>query len=198
VAPVFLVAFATFAVINWFAVAIASRRLEYVAKPAALVALLAYAATGERQSAWLMAALTCSLLGDVLLMLPGDAFVGGLAAFLVAHVAYIVDLDGSLAARVAWFVVVLVASSPAAVRVLHSTPRGTLRSAVTLYIGTIGLMVASAFASHDPAAVVGAMLFLVSDAFIAWNRFVSPLTWAPPAIMITYHLGQLGLVSALR
>jgi uncharacterized membrane protein YhhN len=198
VAPVFLTAFATFAVINWVAVSTASRRLEYVAKPATLVALLAFAATGNRQSVWLMAALACSLLGDVLLMLPGDAFVAGLAAFLVAHVAYIVDLDGSLAGRVAWFVVVLVASSPIAARVLHSTPRGTMRSAVTLYIGTIALMVASAYASHDPAAVVGATLFLVSDALIAWNRFVRPLTWAQPAIMITYHLGQLGLVTALR
>ena len=33
-----------------------------------------------------------SLVGDVLLMVPADLFVPGLAAFLAAHVAYVVAL----------------------------------------------------------------------------------------------------------
>ena len=36
-----------------------------------------------------MAALVFSLVGDVLLMLPGNTFIPGLASFLVAHVFYI-------------------------------------------------------------------------------------------------------------
>ena len=43
-----------------------------------------------------------------------------------------------------------------------------------------------------------AVLFMASDALIAWNRFVRRLAWAPVVIMVTYHLGQLGLVTALR
>jgi hypothetical protein len=32
---------------------------------------------------------------------------------------------------------------------------------------------------------------------IAWDRFVKPFTWARPAIMVTYHLAQAGLVLSL-
>ena len=39
--------------------------------------------------AWFVAALVCSLAGDVLLMLPTDRFVAGLAAFLVGHLCYV-------------------------------------------------------------------------------------------------------------
>ena len=37
-----------------------------------------------------VAALICSLTGDVLLMLPSDLFVAGLAAFLAGHLCYLV------------------------------------------------------------------------------------------------------------
>ena len=42
------------------------------------------------------------------------------------------------------------------------------------------------------------VLFFGSDAVIAWNRFVRPFAWAQLVIMVTYHLGQLALVTALR
>ena len=46
------------------------------------------AGAGARQR-WFVAALVFSLVGDVLLMLPREQFVGGLSAFLVAHLCYI-------------------------------------------------------------------------------------------------------------
>ena len=87
-----------FAVGNWFAVARPRRvlALEYVCKPATLVALifaaglLDPAADAHTRRVWFVAALVCSLAGDVLLMLPEDLFVPGLAAFLVGHLAYVV------------------------------------------------------------------------------------------------------------
>ena len=56
-----------------------------------------------------------------------------------------------------------------------------------------------ALAVFGGAAVVDwvAVLFMASDALIAWNRFVRR-PWAAVVIMVTYHLGQLGLVTALR
>src|SRR5207237_10020609 len=60
------------------------------------------------------------------------------------------------------------------------------------------LRAASALASTSSVAIAGAVLFLVSDMLIAWNRFVHPRPWAPLAIIVTYHLGQLGLATALR
>jgi uncharacterized membrane protein YhhN len=133
-------------------------------------------------------------------MLPGDFFLAGLAAFLVAHLAYVVDLGGDLdlGARGAWLAVVLLATAPIAARLLRAIPEVRLRAAVAVYMLTIALMVASAIASGIKVAAAGALLFLVSDALIAWNRFVRPLPRAQLAIMVTYHLGQLGLVTALR
>ena len=59
------------------------------------------AGAGARQH-WFVAALVCSLVGDVLLMLPREQFVAGLSAFLVAHVCYLAGFwtDGPSLVRV--------------------------------------------------------------------------------------------------
>src|SRR3989441_7334022 len=96
-----LAAFGVFAVLDWLAVSRSVRSLEYVAKPATLLALLVYAGSGH-PSPWLVAALAFSLLGDVFLMLPADLFLAGLAAFLVAHLAYIGAFAGPVLPRLVW------------------------------------------------------------------------------------------------
>jgi hypothetical protein len=58
-------------------------------------------------------------------------------------------------------------------------------------------MVACALASGNALAATGAVLFMVSDTLIAWNRFVRELNWAPITIIVTYHLAQAGLVLSL-
>jgi uncharacterized membrane protein YhhN len=68
---------------------------------------------------------------------------------------------------------------------------------VTAYVAVISFMLASAFGTRNAFAIVGAGLFYVSDALIAWDRFVKPRPWARLAIMTTYHLGQVGLVLSL-
>jgi uncharacterized membrane protein YhhN len=192
------VAFAVFAVANWVAVARGDKQLEYLTKPATLVALTIWAATGDDVSPWLIAALALSLLGDVYLMLPTDVFTAGLGAFLLAHVAYVFDFDVSIGSRLLWFVVALTAMSPFAIRIVRAVANSTLRLGVIAYMAVIALMVGSALASGSFAAQVGGLLFMVSDTILGWNRFVRPLSWARPAIMVTYHLGQLGLAYALR
>lgn len=186
------------AVVDWVAVARQQRPLEYVAKPATLGFLLLYAAQGPAASWYLLAALTLSLLGDVYLMLPGDLFVAGLVAFLLAHLAYIADFHVTLPARALWFVVVALAATPLALRIVRAIAAPPLRLAVAVYMAVIALMVASAIASWELTALAGALLFMASDAMIAIDRFVAPFPWARLAIIVTYHLGQLGLVVALR
>ena len=41
------------------------------------------------------------------------------------------------------------------------------------------------------------MLFAASDSMIAWDRFVGRFAGASVWIMVTYHLGQAGLVASL-
>jgi uncharacterized membrane protein YhhN len=181
--------------------------VEYVAKPATLVALLVVAATidptDEARRWWFVAALAWSLAGDVLLMLPSDQFVAGLAAFLVGHVCYVVgfwlDPPGA-AAVVAAGIVVVACIAPLAVRILRALRAGgdrALAPPVVAYMAVITVMVVSAVASGNVAAGVGAVLFAGSDSMIAWDRFVGAFAAAPVAIMVTYHLGQALLVLSL-
>src|SRR4051812_29735006 len=88
------------AVVDWVAVARGWKKLEYAAKPGVMLALLAWLglsaffnSAGAAPLIWFAAGLLLSLVGDVLLMLPPRFFIGGLAAFLLAHAAYIVGFS---------------------------------------------------------------------------------------------------------
>jgi uncharacterized membrane protein YhhN len=198
VATLCLIAASIFAVVDWIAVAQGRRLIEYIAKPATLGFLLLYAALGPDPSWYLVAALTLCLLGDVYLMLPDELFPAGLAAFLLAHLAYIADFDATPMTRAIWFVIVAVASIPMALRIIRSIPQVPIRIAVGVYMMVIALMVGSAIASGEMIATAGALLFYASDAIIALNRFVSPFASARIAVIVTYHFAQFLLVFALR
>ena len=192
---------------DWVARARRSSLLEYVCKPGAMAALLAVAALltpdaglGPRR-AWFVAALACSLLGDVLLMLPSDRFVAGLAAFLVAHLCYLggfLTRGPTLTGFVVAATVVVVLVLPVAVRIVRGLEDApAMRGPVVAYMVVITAMAAAALSSGRPLAGAGAVLFAASDSMIAWDRFVRPFAAAPVAIMVSYHLGQAGLVLSL-
>ena len=206
-ASVALAAAAVFAVGDWIAKARDNRPLEYVCKPATLIALIVVAITldptggaGARRD-WFVAALVCSLAGDVFLMLPRDAFVAGLASFLVAHICYVIGFwtdPPAVAAFVLAAAVVACAVAPLAVRILRSlSEERELRPPVAVYMAVISVMLATALATGNAVAGAGAALFVGSDAMIAWNRFVRPFAAADVAIMVTYHVGQAALVCSL-
>jgi uncharacterized membrane protein YhhN len=44
------------------------------------------------------------------------------------------------------------------------------------------------------AVSLGAVLFFISDSILAWDRFVNPLSNARLKNMVTYHLGQIGII----
>jgi len=131
-------------------------------------------------------------------MLPTDVFTAGLGAFLLAHVAYVIDFDVSLGRRLLCCALALAVMSPFALRIVRAVSNSTLRIGVMGYMAVLGLMVGSALASGALTAQIGALLFMASDTILGWNRFVKPYSWARPAIMVTYHQGQLGLAYSLR
>ena len=193
---------------DWLAVGTGRRGLEYVCKPLTMVLLIATALRLDVSSTAVLVAfviaLGFSLLGDVFLMLPGERwFVFGLGAFLVGHVAYIVGLWGqgvSVEAFVGGLVVVGVAVVILGRRIVRAVAEGDERELVVpvgLYIGVISLMVASAIGTENVFAVLGASLFYGSDALIAWTKFIKEYPWGRVAIMVTYHLGQIGLVLSM-
>jgi uncharacterized membrane protein YhhN len=204
---VLLVAASALAVGDWVAVARGRRRLEYVCKPGALALLIGVALaldpTHGDVRAWFVAALVLSVAGDVFLMLPEDRFVPGLAAFLLGHVAYVVGLNlhgGSAGELGLAAVPVAIVAAVLAVRILRAVLAGGHRELIgplVAYMLVISAMVTSAVAGGNVVAAVGAALFFASDALIAETRFVRPHRGARVAIMMTYHLGQAGLVLSL-
>lgn len=195
------------------------RRLEYAAKPTVLVAMTAAAATIPASAIdlvdrrwFFVAALACSLVGDVLLMSSGDRFVGGLLAFLVAHMLFIVGLlqppappgvppfaFSTTGLTVSVVVVVLVESVPGRVliRALGAGGHRTLIAPVCLYIGALVTMVVLATNVGVPLAALGAVSFLLSDTLLAVDRFVRPLPRGTLAVHVSYHVAQGLLVLSL-
>jgi uncharacterized membrane protein YhhN len=198
---------AVLAVADWVAVARGNRRLQYFCKPATMLALVGVAATLHpnvvAQQRWWVLALGLGLAGDIVLMLPRDRFAAGLATFLLGHMAYILGfrvagVDPPLALRYLALLAVPVAIGLIPViRGIVKVGERELVAPILLYSLVIGAMAASALASHSPPAAAGALLFVVSDGLIAYRRFVTQQPWMPIAVIVTYHLGQAGLVLSL-
>jgi uncharacterized membrane protein YhhN len=196
------------AVADWLAVHAGNRTVEYVAKPLTMIALIAVAlelnVSSDLERGAFVVALVFSLIGDVFLMLPGERwFVYGLGSFLAGHLAYVVGLwigGVSLAAFAVGVLVVALAVVLLGLRIIRAVRASDapeLALPVSMYVGVISLMVASAIGTESAVAIVGASLFYASDALIAWNRFIHEYAWGRVAIMITYHLGQIALVLSL-
>ena len=196
------------AAVDWMAVWQDLRSLEYAAKPLTMVMLIAAVGAmdvAEPSARWcFVAALALSLAGDVFLMLPDRDrwFVFGLGAFLLGHLAYVPGL-WLLGVTPLGLVVGAVAVG-VAVATLGRTVLGGVRTSapklvvpVTAYLVVISVMVLSAFGTGLAVAVVGAVLFYASDALIAWTTFIEDRPWGRLVIMVTYHLGQVGLALSL-
>jgi uncharacterized membrane protein YhhN len=194
------------ALTDWYAVARNHRRLEYIAKPLTMVALAVVAATLDpadpTRRLWFTAAVVFSLAGDVFLMLPRDRFVAGVGAFLVGHLCYVggllrgdLSVPGLLLGIGVLLVALLVTGRPLLLA-LQQRHRELLVP-VAVYIAAISAMVILAIAVGPPAAAVGAVLFAFSDSVLARDRFVRPIPRAPLIVVVTYHLGQAGLVLSL-
>lgn len=192
---------------DWLAVVRERKPLEYLCKPLTMVVLIAATLALDVDDTtvrtWFVVALVLCLIGDVFLMLPQDLFVFGLASFLLGHVAYIVGMhvDGVDSGRLGFGVLlVLVAMALVGVPILRAVrggPEPELTGPVVAYMTVISAMVASAIGTGHVAAVAGASSFYASDALIAWNRFVRETLHGRLAIIVTYHLAQVGLVLSL-
>jgi uncharacterized membrane protein YhhN len=206
VAWTFAAIFAVAAAANWWSRSEDRRRTERWSKPLALIALIVVAIAldpaDQLVRAWFVIALTCSLAGDVFL-LSERYFVPGLASFLFAHLAYtfgfLASDDWSGAAFILGAVMVGSVVLTAGVRIVLAARRTerALGASVAGYLVAIGLMFCAAMATGSTWAILGAALFVASDTVLGWRRFVAEAPWMPVTIMVTYHLGQAGLVASL-
>jgi len=146
---------------------------------------------------WIVAGLALGVVGDIALLGKTDrAFLVGLGAFLLGHIAYIVAMatirdPREWLADASWL-----AAIPAAIAiavVVRLWPRlGSMRIPVIAYALVIATMVVGAIALRaDRILCAGACLFFASDLSVARDKFVGASftnkLWGLPA----YYAGQL-------
>ncbi|MWC29404.1 lysoplasmalogenase [Paenibacillus sp. MMS18-CY102] len=140
------------------------------------------------------------MLGDGLL----GWFVIGLSAFLIGHLFY---LSGFLRQwRFSWLraVTLLPIAGYAAyigTQLVHSLAQDNKQELiipVVLYITVIGLMTWSAIMTGRIWAIIGAILFMISDSILSWNLFISEIEYAGTLIMGTYYTAQFCIARNLR
>lgn len=137
--------------------------------------------------------------GDVLLAL--GHFLFGLAAFLLGHLCYLVAFAREPRWSPGSLVVLAALAVCIALLVLYLSPHlGDMRLPVYAYMLVIVAMTTAAILGRDNHVLVGvgAVLFLISDALIAVNRFASTFDGSGHAIMASYYGAQFLLTRDAR
>lgn len=145
---------------------------------------------GGRYATLVLVGLALSAVGDLLLLARArSAFLAGIGAFLLAHVAYAAAFAPSSHASV----VVAAAVGVAGVAVVRWLwPHlGELRIPVVVYAAVITVMLVLAMGVHHPWTRLGAALFYVSDLTVARDRFVRPGLVNRIIGLPLYYAGQL-------
>lgn len=184
--------------------------LHWLAKPltTALIFALAWRArpaVSGRYRRLVLTGIAASLAGDVCLMLPGDLFVPGLLCFLVAHGCFIAAFLGdSRFARPVWPLLACLAYGAANLALLWGAIAAPLRVPVLVYVAVLAAMGAQALARGlrgDAAAKLaarGALVFMLSDTLLAWDRFRGPLPLASLWVLATYYLALWWIARSVR
>jgi uncharacterized membrane protein YhhN len=172
----------------------------YLFKPltTALILAIALLAPDPPSSSykWLVVAgLLFSLVGDVSLMLPGDYFIAGWGAFLLAHLAFIAAFVSDNGPY--WSLWPLLLGLVYGVVILrYLWPHlGRLRAPAAIYMLVIVLMawqaagrIALGSGLSGWLAFAGAIFFVASDSILTINRFARPFYSARLIYMSLYYL----------
>lgn len=168
--------------------------------------LLALAAGMMAAPGWIVAGLMLGCLGDLALARRGTAaFLAGMAAFALGHLAYAAEFWGRFAGAGA-LSLALIAGTAAMVLWcgLWLAPRaGGLAWPVRAYGLVIGVMVALAALMPPGLALAGALAFMASDLILALRLFVLtdsarrllaarvlwPLYWGSQALILAGTAG---------
>jgi uncharacterized membrane protein YhhN len=177
--------------------------LLWTLAPLATILILAIAfanwrARKDRYSLWITVGLTFSLAGDVLLLRPEHFFLLGLSAFLLTHIAYLFAFtrDTRFPARPRVWILYLLFAACCNFLLFSRLPAG-LRFPVAVYSLFLVSMAAQAMGrsfllrtSAARWAALGALLFVLSDGLLAFDRFYVPLRLAPLLILVPYYAAQ--------
>jgi uncharacterized membrane protein YhhN len=157
---------------------------------------------------WMFIGLVAGAAGDVALLgRTARAFMIGLGAFLIGHIAYVIGI-AQVVPPTRWVgeagVGAILPIVVAAIAIKRLWPRlGAFKIPVLVYVLAIVAMVVGAFAArgqlgHGTMLAIGATLFFASDLAVARDRFLmrdfSNKLYGLPA----YYVGQLLIAWAIR
>jgi uncharacterized membrane protein YhhN len=178
---------------------------------AAFIMLAVPAVGGGPYQSWIFVGLVLGALGDMALLGRGSrAFLGGLAAFLAGHLAYVIAL-AQIESPAYWIVfggriglVAIFGGVVALTWLWHHL--GPLKVPVIVYVIAIVAMVVGAFAVQSTGGLpaperdylaIGAALFFLSDLAVARDRFIARDFKNKLFGLPAYYLAQLLIASSL-
>jgi uncharacterized membrane protein YhhN len=179
------------------------RRLHFVTKPLTTtliitVAALAATPVPAAYKTLVLAGLLCSLFGDIALMFPEKRFTAGLAAFLAAQVLYILAFKPRPGHPVSITTFLPFVLYGLLMFFLLAPRLGPMKFPVFVYVAAITTMAGFAAGrfidlggTRTLLAFAGAVLFLISDSVLAYDRFAQKIPAARIIILGTYFPAQL-------
>jgi len=201
------------------------RMWHIITKPMPMVLIIAATLSfiqlygGNRFRTFMLLGLVLSLIADVILIPDGDEFfLAGLVVFFCAHVMYIIAFsipqsrDGEpvpLNYMRSIYFVALMMILPAVLssKMLEDGTDMILVYSVMAYsaiISTLGWRAAARIGyatetmSSQIVAFIGALLFICSDATLAFNRFYMPIPHEKIIVLSTYWIAQTCFVYSLQ
>ncbi len=182
-----------------------------VVASASFVVLALPALGGGPFQSWMVLGLVFGAIGDVALTGRGSrAFLLGLAAFLVGHIAYVIGL-AQLESPLYWFIfagrIGTIALMGGVLTLAWLWPNlGRFKAPVVIYVIAIVAMVMGAFAVQNTGGLpaperdylaLGAALFFLSDLAVARERFIARDFRNKVYGLPAYYGAQLLIVAAI-
>jgi uncharacterized membrane protein YhhN len=206
---VWIILFTLVLLVDLAAIYLNYESVRFITKPLLVPLLAIYLVletntTNSSLKVWIFLALLFSWVGDILLLFEGSGsnfFLFGLSAFLVAQVFYIVFFHNIRMREYirgnALLLLLVIVYYSILISVL-SPYLGNMKLPVRIYGVVLSFMVMLAMhtvlGKNKKAAVwmtTGAILFVVSDSLLAFNKFFSAFNYSGLIIMVTYGLAQL-------
>ena len=187
--------------------------LHYFTKPLIIGSLIAYFVPHSKHLKkstrnLTLIALVFSVIGDMLLMFTDKSphyFAGGLVAFLLAHVMYILVFVKKRNIKVKpYFTIIFLAVYGGILFYMLKDGIGNMLIPVVVYMLAILTMASTAFWRKENVnkqsfylVFIGALFFIISDSLIALDKFYLPIPLARTGIIITYAFAQLLIISGI-
>lgn len=144
---------------------------------------------------WVIAALCVSALGDIFLMFKEKMFKAGLFSFLTAHLFYLLFfIDGLLISKLINYYSLVIYILAGVSTYIITEKAGKYKLVVSIYVFALASMAAFSIpyylSTGDIKVVIAAILFLISDFVLGWNKFNKEFKFAELIILPTYFAAQ--------